>query len=40
MGKVKGAIGSVRHPEASSSSLGSLYIPLAEGISVPGPFGS
>lgn len=33
---VKGAIGSVRHPEASGSSLGSLYIPIAEGTSVPG----
>lgn len=42
MAKVKGALGPVRHPEASSSSLGSLYMPMVEGTreSVPGPFGS
>lgn len=34
--------GPVRHPEASSSSLGNLYMPMLEGTreSVPGPFGS
>lgn len=42
MGKVKGAMGLVRHPGASSSSLGRLYTPRAEGAreNVPGPFGS